>query len=277
MTVTAFRAVSAAPAARRIPLISREHGANLMAVHALLLGLVAGIAAGNASWAGGLVALVFVLVFLPFGAAVSSLSRRPARRQAQRRIAYLSIGMAATGAVALAIGPVVELLAVGVATAALAGSYAAARQASGPRSVLAELLAIASISLFAPLTWLLVSGPAPAWELSAPVAFLAFGGTVPYVRERVHRRKETGLTLVVRLRRGATAVGWQAGALVFAVVATSLGSATWLLPVAFVPGAVKTVAGLAAPERRPPIKRIGILETVVSTVFAILAGIALGA
>lgn len=247
-----------------------------MAIHALLLGAVAGVTAGDPSWSGLLVAVSFVLVFLPLGAAVSSLSRVAVRRQAQRRIPFLVGGLGVAGAGALAIGPVVELAVIGVAAVFLAGAYEIARRMRGHRSVSAELLAIAGISTFAPMTWLLVSGPSPAWALSGPVAFLAFGGTVPYVRERVHRRKETDLTIAVRLRRGALAMAWQAAALASAAVAAWAGWATWLLPVAFGAGTVKTVAGLTARERRPRIQRIGIVEAVVSTVFAILAGIALG-
>jgi hypothetical protein len=49
-----------------------------------------------------------------------------------------------------------------------------------------------------------------------------------------------------------------------------------LVPVAFVPGALKTFLGLARPETRPPIQRIGYVETAISTAFAILAGVGLG-
>jgi hypothetical protein len=45
---------------------------------------------------------------------------------------------------------------------------------------------------------------------------------------------------------------------------------------AFVPGAIKVSLAIARPESRPPIKRIGYLETGISTVFAVLAGIGLG-
>jgi hypothetical protein len=45
---------------------------------------------------------------------------------------------------------------------------------------------------------------------------------------------------------------------------------------AFLPGTAKTVGALARPETKPPIRRIGYLETAISTVFAVLAGIGLG-
>jgi hypothetical protein len=51
---------------------------------------------------------------------------------------------------------------------------------------------------------------------------------------------------------------------------------SWLVPLAFVPGALKTAIALARPETKPPIKRIGYLETAISTAFAVLAGIGLG-
>lgn len=275
MIQASARSARTPPTAARLPLVSREHGANLMAVHALLLGLVGGLAAGSASALGILVAVLFLLLFLPLGAAVSALSRTPVRARARRRIVELAAGMLATGAVSLLVGPVAELVGLAVAAVALGAAYLVARRTTGHRSVVTELLAIGGISAFAPLTWLLVADATPGWELAGPVAFLAFAGTVPYVRERVHRRKETDLTLTRRLRRGMPAIAWQAVALVLAVLAAAASVATWLLPVAFVPGTIKTISGLAAPERRPPIKRIGIVETVVSTVFAIVAGIGL--
>jgi hypothetical protein len=39
---------------------------------------------------------------------------------------------------------------------------------------------------------------------------------------------------------------------------------------------VKTVLGIALPERRPELRRIGYLETAISTLFAVLAGMGLG-
>lgn len=74
----------------------------------------------------------------------------------------------------------------------------------------------------------------------------------------------------------ALALGWQAVALAFAVALASAGRVTLLAAVAFVPSAVKTFPGLALPERSPPVRRIGYLETATSTVFALLAGMGLG-
>lgn len=256
-------------------IISREHGANLMSIHALLLGAVAGFAAGGGRPAGLLLSLAFGALFLPMAAAVSSLSRAAIAGRARRRLAELSVAFVLLSAVALAWGPVAELLAIGAAAAGIAVLYGLARTKTGARSVIAQLVAIAGISLFAPLAWLLVGGPSVGWGWSAPAAFLAFGGTVPYVRERVRRRKLSSLSATDRLRRGVPALAWQAAALSGASAATAFASMSWLVPLAFVPGAVKTVLGLARPETRPPIGRIGIVETVLSTVFAVLAGIGL--
>jgi hypothetical protein len=173
-------------------------------------------------------------------------------------------------------GPRAELLTAGAAGVILAVVYGALRARTGPRSLPTQLAAIASICLLAPVTWLLVAGAAGPWALAAPAAFLSFGGTVPYVRARVQRRRSGEQTLGQRMRGGAVALGWQVAALALAAGAVAASAATILLPVAYLPGAVKTFAGLGRPERRPPIKRIGYLETVVSTLFAVLAGLGLG-
>ena len=136
--------------------------------------------------------------------------------------------------------------------------------------------AIACISLLAPLAWLLIAGSEGPWQLSAPVAFIAFGASVPYVRERVRRRKFKTMAPSERLRGGGLTLAWQALALLAAGAATVSGSTSPLLVVAFIPGAVKTAWTISRPETRPPIRHIGYLETALSTLFAVLAGIGLG-
>ncbi len=259
-----------------LPLVPKEHGASFMSIHALLLGIVAGFAAGGTNLVGLLLALGFEALFLPLTAAVSVLTHRALASRARRRALVLGLAFVALGVLALQHGPLRQLLLVGVAGAALGVVYAIFRSATGPRSVPTQLTAIASICLLAPLAWLLIAGPSVRWQLSAVAAFLAFGGTVPYVRERVRRRRLQEPALAERLLGGALALGWQAITVGVAIWAASTGLVSWLVPVAFLPGAVKTVVGIATQERRPPIKKIGFVETGVSTAFAVLAGIGLG-
>lgn len=258
--------------------VPREHGASFMSVHTLLLGIVAGAAAGTTfSWTGFVLTLVFGALVLPISGAVSVWSHPKLGARAKRRTAVLLGIFAIADVVALAHGPAAELLALGVVGATLGAAYALARGRTGPRSTLTELVAIACLSLLAPLGWLLIAGAAGPWQLSAPIAFLAFGGTVPYVRTRVRRRRFTDMTLGQRLRGGAVALTWQAVALSVGVAVAAAGITTWWVPVAYVPGAIKTLIGIAGPERKPPIKHMGYLETAISTLFAVLAGIGLGA
>ncbi|MGE5226200.1 MAG: YwiC-like family protein, partial [Planctomycetaceae bacterium] len=259
-----------------LSLVPKEHGASFMSVHALLLGLVAGFAAGGRDLAGAVLALALGALFLPITGAVSVLTHPRFAAAARRRLAILGTVAAVVGALALVHGPRTELLAVGAAGAGLAGAYGALRRKTGPRSLPTQLAAIASICLLAPVTWLLVAGPDGPWALAAPAAFLSFGVTVPYVRARVQRRRLGEQTLGERLRGGTVALAWQVGALTLAAGAVVASAATIWLPIAYLPGVVKTFAGLGRPERRPPIKKIGYLETVVSTVFAVLAGLGLG-
>jgi len=96
------------------------------------------------------------------------------------------------------------------------------------------------------------------------------------VRERVRRRRFPEMSLAERLRGGAVALAWQIVALAGATALAVGGTVSLLVPLAFVPGATKTTIALIRPETKPPIKRIGYLETVISTAFAVLAGVGLG-
>jgi YwiC-like protein len=264
------------PVARRVPLVPKEHGASLMSAHALVLGIAASLAVGRAGVVGIALAVAIGASFVPLTAAISVLSHVAMRAAARRRAVALLAAECVLGVAALVHGAVAELLVVGAAGVPVALVYAVARRRTGARSVPTQLAAIAGISLLAPATWLLGCGARGAWPLSAAAAFLSFGGTVPYVRERVRRRRPPELGPADRIRRGAIALVWQAVALLAAIVVWRLGHATLLLPLAFVPGLVKTLAGIALPERKPPIAHIGYVETAVSTVFAVLAGLGLG-
>lgn len=264
-------------AAASLSLVPKEHGASFMSIHALLLGAVAGTAAGGRDWAGLAIALVIGALFLPITAAISVWSHPRLAERARRRVVVLGAALAGASLLALVAGPARELIVLGAAGAVFGGAYAAARGRTGARSVPTQLAAIAGITLLAPATWLLTAGPTERWELAAPVAFLSFGGTVPYVRARVHRRKDADQELVTRLRSGATALAWQALTLALSAGLAVAGVVAALVPVAYLPGAAKTTLGIARPERKPPIKRIGYVETAVSTVFVVLAGLGLAA
>jgi len=256
--------------------VPKEHGASFMSVHSLLLGVVAGFAAGGDDWAGFALALAFGGLFLPLTAAVSVITQPRLAAAARRRAVVLGAAFVVVGALALAHGPGRELALLGGVAMALGGAYAASRKATGARSIPTQLAAIAGICLLAPLAWLLIAGVTDRWALSAVTAFVAFGGTVPYVRERVRRRRFAEMSLAERLRGGAVALAWQAFALAGATALAVGDVVNPLVPLAFVPGALKTAIALVRPETKPPIKKIGYLETAISTVFAVLAGIGLG-
>jgi hypothetical protein len=263
-------------AAASLSLVPKEHGASFMSVHALLLGIAAGFTAGGRSWTGLLLSLAFGALFLPLTAAVSVITHPTLAARARRRAVALGALFSALGVLALLHGPTQQLVWIGAVGAALGAVYAGARKLTGARSVPSQLAAIASICLLAPLAWLLIAGATDRWPLSALSAFGSFGGTVPYVRERVRRRRFPSLTLAERIRGGWLAMLWQVVAIGAAIVAAGAGLVSWLVPVAFVPGAVKVFGAITRRESRPPIRRIGYLETGISTAFAVLAGIGLG-
>ena len=57
--------------------------------------------------------------------------------------------------------------------------------------------------------------------------------------------------------------------------AAAIGLVHPLASLALLPGAVKTLLGLARAERRPALQRIGYLETAIATAFVLLAGVGL--
>ncbi len=247
-----------------------------MAVHALLLGIVAGLTAGGRDLAGAFLALAFGTLALPLSAAVSVMTRAALASSGEtaRRRARWDDGHRGRPGAAARSGSTAPRAGRG-----RRGALCRIRRRSrvtGPRSIPTQLSAIACISLLAPLAWLLVAGATARWPLSAPAAFLAFGGTVPYVRERVRRRRFQALSLGDRLRGGSVALSWQTVTLLLPALAVGAGIVHWLALLAFVPGAAKTFLALLRPESRPPIRRIGYLETVLSTAFAVLVAIGLG-
>ncbi len=255
-----------------------------MSVHAWIMGLVASVtwvlhsARGEAfpglSPTGILLSAAGLALFLLLAGAVSVWSHPSMRPAALGRLLGVGGGLALVATLALAHGPRGSLLTLGALALVPGAAYLLARRLTGPRSVPSQLAAIAGMAMVAPASALLASGYPRAVLLWA-AGFVAFAGTVPYVRERVRRRKEE-LGLGQRVRRGSVALIWQAGALALAGLGWRSGVLHPLAAVAFVPGAVKTAAGILLPERRPPMSHLGYTETAVSTLFALLGGVGLG-
>lgn len=117
------------PAPSRVGLVPREHGASLMALHALALGTVAGLTAGYRTWQGFALVAALGLLFPPLAAAVSAWTHPRLAAAARRRALALGTGLGLVCVLALAYGPRRELLGVGAAAAAAVGAYSRSRSA----------------------------------------------------------------------------------------------------------------------------------------------------
>jgi hypothetical protein len=139
------------------------------------------------------------------------------------------------------------------------------------RTVLGEWIGIAGLTVSTAVVWSAGTGTLEKEALLLwVVAFLYFGGTVPYVKLRVKQMKLAEPSLPARLDIARPALVYTAISLVAVALAAYQQLVPWLVAVPFVLSLTKAVWAVFESRGPKKIAHIGYSEAVLSTVFAIL-------
>jgi 4-hydroxybenzoate polyprenyltransferase len=139
------------------------------------------------------------------------------------------------------------------------------------RTVLGEWVGIAGLTVSTAVVWSAGTGTIEKEALLLwIVAFLYFGGTVPYVKLRVRQMKSKGLSLPARLEIAQPALVYTAISLVAVALAGYQKLLPWLVVVPFALSLSKVIWAVFEDRGPKKIAHIGYSEAVLSTVFAIL-------
>ncbi len=148
-------------------------------------------------------------------------------------------------------------------------------------SAIGELIGIAGLALGAPLTYYASSGQLDntalaLWLINA----MYFGGTVFYIKLKVRQQPRLPAPdrLSERLLKGRACLAYQATALTVIFVLVALDHMPMLLPLAFVPMTLKMIYGAARWQDKHTLSlpRLGVIEIVHATLFAVLVIAAFG-
>ena len=136
-----------------------------------------------------------------------------------------------------------------------------------------QVLAPAGLALSAPAAYYVARGAldrtsVALWALN----FLFFLGAVLYVRLKIDALKRTASLIApaAKLRFAAQTLGIDLAILAAVLIALGFGSLSPWAVLAFVPTAAQTLVGAARLDRPARLKRVGILATAHSIVFALL-------
>jgi hypothetical protein len=251
--------------------VPKEHGAWFMLGHCVLIGA---LVAGAFQIPVALVGLSSFLVFVAMQG-LKQLARAFRRREHQIavRIPWISLGFllaaALLGLWAVVGWDRVVLLYWGAIGAVLTGIYVAVLFQRKERSLLGEWLGILGLTSTAGVVW---SAGTSEWGgigfLLWGLAFLYFGGTVPFVRLRVRQMKE-GVLPWTGKEVSSTLLYC-----VLAILVVALG--VWLqwvpnlVLVPFVLSLLKTIWAASRDKFPQKIAHVGYSEAVMSTIFAVL-------
>ena len=141
------------------------------------------------------------------------------------------------------------------------------------RSVAAQLVAVAGLTLTAPAAWYVATGKLDrhAWLLWG-LNFLYFAGGVFYVKMHVAAaiRRKLFKTTAERISWGATSLAFYGG-LALCVAGLAMAQLIpWLSTLAFAPVVVRATIGVGRLSSQLHIKRLGWTEVAHSIVFAVL-------
>ncbi len=189
----------------------------------------------------------------------------------------LFLGLAGAGGVAL-LPPLVRyrltaLLVLGaIAGVLVAGSMLLVYRRLD-HALAGQVLAPAGLALSAPAAYYVARGALDRVALALwAINFLFFLGAVFYVRLKIDALKNTAALAPppAKLRFAAQTLAIDLAILAAVLLALRLGSLSPWAVLAFVPAAIQTVGGAARLDHPARLKRVGILATAHSVLFAIL-------
>jgi hypothetical protein len=257
--------------------VPKEHGAWFMLGHCLLIGSTV---SGSFGAPVLLVIAASVLVFVAMQG-LKQLTRAFRRREHQipMRVPWASVGfLLAAGVAGLAavVGWDLKVLLVwGVASLVLTAVYAWVLFQRRERSLLGEWLGIFGLTMSAGTVWTAGNG---GWGREAlwlwALAFLYFGGSVPYVKLRVKQMKTESHLLRAHFRLAGTALLYTFVTLALIVFAGFNGMVPALAVVPFVLSLAKVVWVTLRRQGPMRVAHVGYSEVVFSTVFAVVTIVA---
>jgi hypothetical protein len=271
VTVTIFNMSEQNSRRKKSAPVPKEHGAWFMLGHCVLIGA---LVAGSFQIPVALVGLSSFLVFVAMQG-LKQLARAFRRREHQIavRIPWISL-VFLLAAVLLGLWAVVGwdrvvLLYWGAIGGVLTGIYVAVLFQRKERSLLGEWLGILGLTSTAGVIW---SAGTSEWGgvgfLLWGLAFLYFGGTVPFVRLRVRQMKEGAIPW--RSKEVSNALLYNLMALLFAALGVWLQRVPPLALAPFGLSLAKTIWAVSRDKVPQKIAHVGYSEAVMSTIFAVL-------
>jgi hypothetical protein len=253
--------------------VPREHGAWFMLGHCLFLGAVV---SGVFRWPVLLVCAAAFFVFLAMQG-LKQIARGYRKRDhgVPLRVPWPSVGFllgaAGLGGVAFVVWDLDVLLVWGAVSLVLTLIYAGVLFNRKERTVLGEWIGIAGLTVSTAVVWSSGTGTLEKEALILwGVAFLYFGGTVPYVKLRVKQMKLEGLSLASRFEIARSALAYAFLTLTFVALLAHQKYIPGLVALPFALSFAKVVWAVVEGSRPKKIAHIGYSEAVFSTLFVLL-------
>jgi hypothetical protein len=253
--------------------VPKEHGAWFMLGHCLLIGA---LVSGSFGIPVLLVIAASVLVFIAMqGLKQLTRALRQREHQIPMRVPWASLGFllaAAVAGLAAVVGWDLKVLLLwGVASLVLTAVYAWVLFQRRERSLLGEWLGIFGLTMSAGTVWTAGNG---GWGREAlwlwALAFLYFGGSVPYVKFRVKQMKAETTSLRSHLSYAKIALLYTFVTLAAVVFAGVNDLVPALVVVPFALSLAKVVWVTLRGQGPKRVAHVGYSEVVFSTLFAVV-------
>lgn len=138
-----------------------------------------------------------------------------------------------------------------------------------------ELLGIAQLSLVVPaIHYSILGRDVTTAGLLWALTFLFYAGSVPYVKLKLRHLVNPPRSLGEKFRAGLLSLLFQSGLLVAATALAIRGVLPALAPLALLPNAIKTFAGIFSVPDKVNFKKVGWTEVATATAFALLTVLA---